>query len=282
MPTLPTSQPRSSLVPMSCGNALPKIMLLAILAVSVAACATPIRTVDRPSGPLPWSAAIGRLDAQDGSCSATLIRPDVILTASHCLYGHGSEAKITEFEFTPALDVGRERLKPVAITSVIAMGWPIKSDNSGTLREPPKDDWAALRISPPIDFIEPLQVEKIDVDGISQRLNAGSKLSHAGYGVYGAFSGKRLQIRENCRLVPNAYKLLEGLEDEQDVIVNRCEVIQGDSGGPMILTDANGIHSVVGVVTNFWRSKNDFVSFGPSSVYFADKISAETAAVSTP
>ena len=33
MPTLPTSQPRSSLVPMSCGNALPKIMLLAILAV---------------------------------------------------------------------------------------------------------------------------------------------------------------------------------------------------------------------------------------------------------
>ena len=278
MRTTPSSLPTLERALPSGSSAL----LGAILAMLVAGCATPIRTVDRPSAPLPWTAAIGRLDAQDGSCSATLIRPDVILTASHCLYGHGNQAKITEFEFTPALDVGRERLKPVSVTAVIAMGWPIKSDTSGTLRDPPKDDWAALRISPPIDFIKPLPIEKIDVDGISQRIKSGSKLSHAGYGVYGAFSGKRLQIRDNCRLMPDAYKMLNGLEDEQDVIVNHCEVIQGDSGGPIMLTDANGVHSVVGVVTNFWRSKNDFVSFGPSSIYFADKISAETTANSTP
>jgi protease YdgD len=254
-------------------------LCLLAAALVLAACATPVRTVERPSGPLPWTAAIGRLDAEDGSCSATLIRPNVILTASHCLYGRGNEAKITDFTFTPALDVGRERLKPVAVTAVIDMGWPVKSDASGSLREKPKDDWAALRISPAIDFIEPLKVEKMDVDGIAKRIQSGSKLSHAGYGVYGAFSGKRLQIRDNCRLVPEANKILEIGED---VIVNRCEVIQGDSGGPILLSDPSGSHVVVGVVTNFWRNKDDFVSFGPASVYFADKLSAELTAKSQP
>ncbi len=255
---------------------------LLILSLSVLGCATPIRTVDRPSGPLPWTAAIGRLDAEDGSCSATLISPDVILTASHCLYGRGNEAKITDFTFTPALDVGRERLKPVKVTAVIEMGWPIKSDSSGSINQPPKDDWAALRISPAITFIDPLPVEKIDVSGIAKRIDGGAKLSHAGYGVYGASSGVRLQMRDDCHLVADAAELLDALEDEKDVIVNRCEVIQGDSGGPIMLSDPSGKHSVVGVVTNFWRRKNDFVSFGPASVYFADRIKSELTAASAP
>jgi protease YdgD len=281
MPTSTNLQPSPSLVPFPRRCALPKSLILAAVAVSIAACATPIRTVDRPSAPLPWSAAIGRLDAQDGSCSATLIRPDIILTASHCLYGRGSNAKITDFEFTPALDVGRERLKPVSVTAVIAMGWPITPDVSGELRGAPKDDWAALRISPPVDYVTPLKVEKIDVDGIFSRMEKGSTLSHAGYGVYGAFSGKRLQMRDECHLIRDVEEILE---TGRDVIVNSCDVIPGDSGGPILLTDPSGERRVVGVVTNFWGAHGgqDFSSFGPSSVYFADKISAETAATSTP
>lgn len=253
----------------------------ALLVTLLAACATPIRTVDRPSGPLPWSAAIGRLDAEDGSCSATLIKPDVILTASHCLYGRGNEAKITDFTFTPALDVGRERLKPVKVTAVIAMGWPITPDSSGKLRGAPKDDWAALRISPAVDFVPPLKIEKINVDGIYKRMGNGATLSHAGYGVYGAFSGKRLQMRDDCDLIRDAEEILE---TGHDVIVNSCDVIPGDSGGPILLTDPSGEHHVVGVVTNFWGAHGgkDFSSFGPASVYFADKISEETTANSAP
>ena len=253
----------------------------ALLVTLLTACATPIRTVDRPSGPLPWSAAIGRLDAEDGSCSATLIKPDVILTASHCLYGRGNEAKITDFTFTPALDVGRERLKPVKVTAVIAMGWPITPDSSGKLRGAPKDDWAALRISPAVDFVAPLKIEKIDVDGIYERMGKGATLSHAGYGVYGAFSGKRLQMRDDCDLIRDAEEILE---TGHDVIVNSCDVIPGDSGGPILLTDPSGEHHVVGVVTNFWGAHGgkDFSSFGPASVYFADKISEETTANSAP
>jgi protease YdgD len=256
--------------------------LLAVTVVlSMTACTTPIRVVDRPSGPLPWSAAIGRLDADDGSCSATLIQPDVILTASHCLYGRGNATKITDFTFTPALDVGRERLKPVPVTAVIAMGWPITPDSSGKLRGAPKDDWATLRISPAIDYVTPLQVEKIDVKGIYGRIGKGSKLSHAGYGVYGAFAGKRLQMREDCHLIRDADEILK---TGRDVIVNSCDAIPGDSGGPMLLTTPTGVHTVVGVVTNFWGDHDgtDFSSFGPSSIYFADKIGADNTAKSTP
>ncbi len=258
-----------------------RIVGLTVLGLSVIGCATPIRTVDKPSGPLPWSAAIGRLDADDGSCSATLVRPDVILTASHCLYGRGNEARITDFVFTPALDVGRERLKPVKVTAVIDMGWPIKSDSSGDLRGEPKDDWATLRISPPISFIEPMKIEKLNVDGIAARIKKGAKLSHAGYGVYGAFTGKRLQVRDNCYLVTDAEKMLKVTHD---VIVNRCEVIPGDSGGPIMLTGSDGDRVIVGVVTNLWgdHGQKDFVSFGPASIYFADKIKDDVTATTTP
>lgn len=259
------------------------VVTLSLLSASalLSGCATPIRTVDRPTGPLPWSAAIGRLDAQDGSCSATLIRPDVILTASHCLYGRGSQTKITDFTFTPALDVGRERLKPVEVTEVLAMGWPITPDASGSLRGAPKDDWAVLRISPSISYVTPLPVEKIDVNGIYQRIKKGSKLSHAGYGVYGASTGKRLQMRDDCHLIRNADEILE---IGHDVIVNSCDVIPGDSGGPILLTDPSGDHKVVGVMTNFWGAHGgkDFSSFGPASVYFADKLGADSTANSAP
>ena len=274
MPTISTTQPIIQPVP----GFKVRIHVTLALAILLSACVTPIRTVDRPSGPLPWSAAIGRLDVEKfgGSCSATLVRPDIILTASHCLYGRGDKAKITDFAFTPALDVGHERLKPVLVTAVVAMGWPITPDNSGELNGAPKDDWAAFRISPPVDFVTPLQIEKIDVEGIFERLAAGSKLSHAGYGVYGAFSGRRLQMRDDCRLIRDGE---EELKTGRDVIVNTCDVIPGDSGGPMLLTDPSGVRHVVGVVTNLWVSPDgkDVSSFGPSSVYFADKIGAGTA-----
>jgi protease YdgD len=249
--------------------------LLALIAMLGTACASPVKVVDRPSSPLPWSAAIGRLDSEEarGSCSATLIRADIILTASHCLYGRGTDIRIIDFAFTPALDAGRERLRAVPVSAVIAMGWPITPDESGELNGEPEDDWALLRLERPIDFVEPLKVEKLKVAEIEKRLDAGAVLSHAGFGVYGIGSGKRLQIRDQCQLVKlGADRLRAGA----DVIKNTCLVIPGDSGGPILLTEPGGERSVVGIITNFWRSESglDETSFGPSSANFAGEITA--------
>jgi protease YdgD len=259
-------------------NAFIRAGLSIALATLVSACATPVRVVDRPSQELPWSAAIGRLDSEEagGSCSATLVSPDLILTASHCLYGRGSEVRIIDFAFTPALDAGRERLRPVPVAAVVAMGWPITPDASGELRGPPSDDWAVLRLTRAIDFVAPLKVEKLGVTGISSRIKSGAVLSHAGFGVYGVGSGKRLQIRDKCLLIEDSE---DKLGTGRDVIKNTCQVIPGDSGGPILLTETNGARSVVGIVTNFWRSDSgeDQTSFGPSSIHFAGEIGATPA-----
>lgn len=251
------------------------LLLAPVVAILAASCASPVKVVDRPSSPLPWSAAIGRLDSEEarGSCSATLVQPDIILTASHCLYGRGTDIRIIDFAFTPALDAGRERLRPVPVSAVIAMGWPITPDESGELNGAPKDDWALLRLARPIDFVEPLAVEKLRVAEIEKRLDAGAVLSHAGFGVYGIGSGKRLQIRDKCRLVADS---ADKLRTGADVIKNTCLVIPGDSGGPILLTEPGGARSVVGIITNFWRSESgsDETSFGPSSVNFAGEITA--------
>ncbi len=137
---------------------------------------------------MPWSAAIGRLDAQDGSCSATLIRPDVILTASHCLYGRGSQTKITDFTFTPALDVGRERLKPVEVTSRHRHGL---ADHAGQQRQIARR--AQRRLGGAAHFAADRlpgaaegRKDRTSTASI-ERMEKGSTLSHAGYGVYGAF-----------------------------------------------------------------------------------------------
>lgn len=258
-------------------RSLLKCGLVAAATMLVAACATPVRVVDRPSQELPWSAAIGRLDLESvdarGSCSATLVQPDVILTASHCLYGRGSEIRIIDFSFTPALDAGRERLRPVPVAAVIAMGWPINPEKNWEENEPPILDWALLRLARRVDFLEPLRVEKLSVADIAKRIDSGATLSHAGFGVYGVGSGKRLQMRDKCQLLDDRQdKLRTGVE----VIKNTCPVIQGDSGGPILLTAADGTRSVVGIITNYWRSESgeEGASYGPSSLNFAGELPA--------
>lgn len=253
------------------------ILLIALLS----ACETSDKSVGELNK-FAWAAAIGRLTAKDNACSATLIKPDLILTASHCLYGGGNEARITDFTFMPAIDVDNEddeEIEPVKVTEVVAMGWPIRPDNSGQLRGSPKDDWAALRISPPIDSIMPLAIEKLGVEAIYQRMQKGAKLSHGGYGIHNASAKKSLQMRENCKLIRDAEEILA---TGHDVVVSSCRVIPGDSGGPIILSDLDGAHYIVGVVTNFWGAQGgkDFSSFGPASIYFADKLTSDATTTS--
>lgn len=253
-----------------------------VLLAALAACATPVRVVDRPSGPLPWSAAIGRLDSESagGSCSATLVQPDVILTASHCLYGRGDNVRIIDFTFTPALDAGRERVRPIKVAALIAMGWPINPEKGWEENEKAQFDWAVLRLAQRIDYIEPLPVERLEVREIEQRMADGATLSHAGFGVYGVGSGKRLQIRDKCRIFPESF---EASRVGRDVIKNSCPVIMGDSGGPILLTGPDGSRKVVGIITNFWRSESgdQQASYGPSSANFAGELTAPGSALPT-
>ncbi len=237
-------------------------------ALALGACAAKTAPV-KPSGPLPWSAAIGRLDseAERTSCSASLIAPDLILTAAHCVHNAGHRIAPKDLSFTPNLGAG-PRLPSSTGTDYLAVGNYIDKDDIDPADMAPFD-WAIVRIAPAIDFVTPLPVESLAAEAIAQRLKAGGHLINAGYGVYGLTSGHRLKVTENCRSQLDRFATIAKTEN---VIATDCEVIRGDSGGPVLLVE-NGRHRLIGVLSGYWAIGNfNIVSFGPSATAFAAKL----------
>src|SRR5690242_20375149 len=97
------------------GFPIPRAVIAGLkdIAATLGGCESPAKPPPEPSGPIPWTAAIGRLDAEadSTSCTATLVEPDVIVTAAHCLFPKGRKLTPAELTFTP--NVGAQRLPTV-------------------------------------------------------------------------------------------------------------------------------------------------------------------------
>ena len=244
--------------------------LIAIAAV-LGGCETPAKPPPEPSGPIPWTAAIGRLDAEadSTSCTATLVEPDVIVTAAHCLFPKGRKLSPAELTFTP--NVGAQRLPTVRVREIIGIGTdkmnPDKPEDS-----PTQVDWAILRLMDPITVVSPIPVEAIGLAEIERRIKEGDVLSNLGYGTYGITVSRRLHRSEGCTLIPNWRELTEGTDDR--LVITTCPVIKGDSGGPILLTDKAEQRRLIAVVSGFWRRSDslDSVSLAVGARAFAQKL----------
>jgi protease YdgD len=247
------------------GSIIPALMP-ALTGLLLAACQPVGVMTDRPKIPMPWSAAIGRLDSDvaKSTCSATLVARDVIVTAAHCLFRNGGRARIDDFYFLPALGTGQSFL-PRRVVGLVAFGDAINPMQPGATDV--ASDWAVLKIDPAIDYVAPLPILALSPADLAGRLEVGQRLSSAGYGIFDASAGRTLKQQE-CRLIADGAQLLRLAGA---VIVSDCDVIQGDSGGPILLSDAFGTHWLVGLVTGYWRSDTsaDVASFGPSAALFA-------------
>lgn len=245
------------------------------LAAVLCGCASPPAQPDRyqqvsPAAHVSWTAAIGRLDDDDdrSSCSATLVAPDVIATAAHCLFPEGREIDPTALTFYPNL--GAAPLPVAQGQRILALGNdkvdPIQPEKLMTFT-----DWALVRITPPVTAVAPIAIGDFKVSEIDRRLAAGATLSQAGYGVYGLSAGHRLYQQINCRLV-NDSDLPGAFADW--VVVTNCRVIKGDSGGPMVLTDTDGKRYLVGIISGYRRAERteERISFGAAAANFAGKI----------
>lgn len=198
--------------------------------------------------PLTWSAAIGRLDDEkaDSSCSATLVAPDVIATAAHCIIlENGRKVDPKDLTFNPNL--GAAPVPPAQGVEVIALG----NDKKSPSRDDHLDvatDWALIRIAPPVTAVAPIPLGKFTVPEIDQVLAQGGELSQAGYGVYGLTLGQHLYQQGHCRRLTDD-KLVADRRDY--ILFTSCRPIKGDSGGPLVLTKASGEHYVVGVISEY-------------------------------
>src|SRR5688572_24035005 len=197
-------------------------------------CEMPAKPPPEPTGPIPWTAAIGRLDAEGDStsCTATLVEPDVIVTAAHCLFPTGRKLSPAELTFTP--NVGAQRLPTVRVSAIIGLGID-QMDPDDPDSSPTEVDWAILRLSAPVADVPPIPVEAMDLAEIERRLKDGSVLSNLGYGTYGITISRRLHRSEGCTLIPGWRELTVGTDDR--LVITTCPVIKGDSGGPILLTD---------------------------------------------
>jgi hypothetical protein len=244
-------------------------MAVAIVAGGLSGCAAPAPGTEIHAA-LSWTAAIGRLDdAGDAvTCSATLVAPDIIVTAAHCLFPAGRAVDPATLVFRPNLGAGS--LPTAQGRSIIALGND-RIDPSRPQDVPAMSDWALIRITPDITAVPPVPISDLKVGDIGQHLASGARLSQAGYGADGFSAGDRLSQRINCRLTTDDDLPAAAIDL---VLVTDCRISRGDSGGPMILTDTDGGHSLVGIISGYGLTQHSGgrISFGPAAANFVRDI----------
>lgn len=180
----------------------------------------------------PWN-MIGLVEMQSGSCTGTLIGPNVVLTGGHCLVGLG------EPDNPPMLfSAGYENGNAVATSRVTSYHVP----ELWRLAEQEGMDFGFFYLEQPLGD----QLGWMDIGALTQAElagfanGAGPDILQAGYSADqpGVLTGNL-----SCPFVELA---------SQNRLVHQCDTVQGDSGSPLFVQDG-GRYRIIGVEshTNF-------------------------------
>lgn len=191
------------------------------------------------TGTFPWS-VIGSIElTAGGTCTATLIASDILVTAAHCISDEGRINAAGEFRTGEALQ-GGERTAQI-VDYLMDERWDESVFSSGDTLD--GTDWALLRIDEPLgDELGHLGVLAL-VDDEGARAATRAPLRQAGYSWD---TGTNLSGNLDCRIV-------EVFND--NTMAHNCDTTRGDSGSPFMV-ERDGTWSIVATDSNF-RSNPD-------------------------
>ena len=220
----------------------------------------------QPHSSLTWQAAIGQLETNvsDIHCSAVLVAPDVIVTASHCLFLNTAKrpASPNELIFRPNMG-GLQVLPPSRGVAFVGQGAVLRG---GKLRnEDVSKDWVLIRISPPVRAVQPITVARLSIDGMRHMIQSGNRLVTAGYGS-GPYD--ELRVHEKCQLLSQQEL---GLFPDDSWLQLDCIFRVGDSGGGIILLDGANQPALIGIIAGFGhmpRNKTEPLGLGVNASNF--------------
>jgi protease YdgD len=221
------------------------VLLAAVLCLSplgaVAQETSGLRRLTDRDDLLGWE-AVGRLELNGrGFCTATLIAPDLVLTAAHCVYDKSDNRLLQAGQITfraglrDGVSVAERRALQVAAHPGFRPGVPLDANNV-------RHDVALIRLSAPVTSAE------ANPFVLHQGGDAGTKVSITSFGMGRA---EALSRQRSCQV----------LGAGRGLMLFDCDVTFGSSGAP-VFTHAGGRGRILSVVSGMMNTDGKKVALG--------------------
>ncbi|EMH4161020.1 serine protease [Pluralibacter gergoviae] len=202
----------------------------------------------------PWD-AIGQLETASGNlCTATLISPNLALTAGHCLLAPpaGKEDKAVALRFVSQKGLWRYEIHGIEGRVEPSLGRRLKPDGDGWIVPPGAAPWdfALIVLRYPPSGITPIPLFDGDKAALTAALKAADrKVTQSGYPLDHLDS---LYTHSDCIVTGWA---------QTSVLSHQCDTLPGDSGSPLMLKTGTqwqliGVQSSAPAAKDRWRADN--------------------------
>lgn len=204
----------------------------------------------------PWQ-AIGRVNQAGGRshCTGTLVAPDTVLTAGHCVYDRLANRWLEPGElvfvagFRRDTDAGYGRGKTIRRSP--------QADPTAVTADSIAHDWALITLEAPL-LVRPVEVRPLPTAAANR---TAPHLETAGYAQDRPFL---LSLDDGCRIRERTYG--------GKVLVTDCDSTRGDSGAPLLWHDGVTVR-VIGVFSAATEASAKAAgSFAVDASAFADQL----------